>query len=63
MRTILGRLWAGIVFALIGACLGFVATILFVMMRYPLDIGLWSVVALSGLGFVLGVLIGNRKIR
>ncbi|CEF49394.1 unnamed protein product [uncultured bacterium] len=63
MRAILGRIWAGIVSAVVGACLGFVLTIILVMMRYPLDFGLWSVVILSGLGFVLGALIGNRKIR
>ena len=63
MRTVFSRLWAGIVFAVVGACLGFLLTIILLMMRYPLDFGLWSVVILSALGFVLGALIGNRKIR
>jgi hypothetical protein len=62
MRQVLSRVWAGIVFALVGACVGFVVTIVLASMRVSLDTALWSVAGLAALGFVLGVSIGNRKI-
>ena len=63
MRHVLSRLWAGVVFAVVGACFGFVVTIVLLTMRFSLDAALWSVAGLAALGFILGVIIGNRKIR
>jgi hypothetical protein len=32
-------------------------------MKYSLDAALWSVAMLAGLGFVVGIVVGNRKLQ
>jgi hypothetical protein len=63
MRAVLSRIWAGIAYAAVGGCFGFLATIVMVSMRYSLNAALWPVAILGGLGFVAGLIVGNRKLR
>ncbi len=60
MRKFLERVWAGVVGAVAGASLGFVAVIVLVMQKVSLDTALWVVVALAISGGIAALAFGNR---
>ncbi len=62
MRKLLERIWAGIVGAVAGACLGLLLTIVFLMMQISLDVALWTVAILAAIGGIAGFVIGNKKL-
>ena len=58
------RLWTGIVAAVAGAALALLAEIVGMMtIGLPVDWLIWLVASFSGIGFVLGVLIGPRTMK
>jgi hypothetical protein len=60
MLKFLGRLWAGIVGAVAGASLGFVAVIVLVMLKISLEIALWVVLGLAVLGGIAAFAFANQ---
>lgn len=62
MLKLLGRIWAGVVGAVAGACIGLVLTILLLMTGFSLDVALWAVAILALLGATAGALVGNKNL-
>jgi hypothetical protein len=62
MRNLLGRIWAGIVGAVAGACFGFVVIILLLTSGTSLDIALWAVAIFAAFGAISGFVFGNKKL-
>jgi hypothetical protein len=62
MLAFLSRVWAGIVGAVAGACLGFLVCILLFSVGAALNVALWAVAVLAAVGAVAGFAFGNRKL-
>ena len=62
MAKLLARIWAGVVGAVAGACIGLVVTLLLLMARFSLDFALWAVAIFSLLGAVVGIAFGNKRL-
>jgi hypothetical protein len=62
MAKLLARIWAGVVGAVAGACIGLVLTLLLLVARYSLDFALWVVAILALLGAIVGFAFGNKKL-
>lgn len=61
MAKWVARIWAGIVGAVAGACIGLVATLLLMVARGSHDL-VWVVGMFALLGAVVGFALGNRKL-
>jgi len=61
MAKLLERIWAGVVGAVAGACIGLVGTLLMLMARFSLDFALWAVAVFALLGVIVGFAFGNKK--
>jgi hypothetical protein len=59
MAKILARIWAALVGAVAGACIGFLAMLLLLLTGSSLEIGLWAVAILALLGGTVGLVFGN----
>jgi hypothetical protein len=62
MLKLLERIWAGVVGAVAGACIGLVLTILLLMTGFSLDVALWAVAILALLGATVGAFVGNKHL-
>lgn len=62
MVKFLGRIWAGIVGTIAGASVGFVVVIVCLTLQVSLEVALWSVAILAGIGGIAGFIVGNRNL-
>jgi hypothetical protein len=62
MMKLLARIWAGLVGAVTGACIGLVVVLLLLMTGYSLDVALWAVAILALLGAIVGFVFGNKTL-
>jgi TRAP-type mannitol/chloroaromatic compound transport system permease large subunit len=62
MKRVLQRIWVGIVGATAGASVGLVAAVILAFQQVDLNKSLWVVAVCIGVGFVLGLALGNRRL-
>ena len=62
MKKLLQRVWAGIVGATAGACIGFLAGVVLAFLQVDLNAVLWVIAICIGIGFLVGIALGNRQL-
>ena len=62
MKKLLQRLWTGVVGAVAGGCIGFLAGVVLAFLQVDLNALLWVTAICVGIGLVIGIAIGNRQV-
>ncbi len=62
MKIVLLRLWVGVVGAVLGGCVAIAGSVIVLMMGFQLNVALWLLPIFVIPGFLLGVLVGDRKL-